>query len=361
MKQIYPDYYPEFHCLAGGCPDTCCKAWEVVVDQDALAFYKTVKGTLGEKLQQAFSVQDGQTCFRLREDGMCCLLTEDGLCPLQAEFGERGLCQICASHPRFFEEYGATQEITLSISCPEAARLLLEHPEPIRLEERQTDESVDTPNSLDPELYFTVRGVRDTMLQLIQDRSRSIQDRLSLTLLLAVRVQRLLDGKHMDSIRTLCTRFLRHGVQERQLLRLRRLRGRKADFFPMWLLLRNMEHLTTEFPALLERSTHAQRPSAELYKRYNTQLENLSVYFLFRYVLKASVDGMLLEKTGACIFHVLAIFRLFSQIPEHHDAELQKLCSLYSKEVEHSEENLTMLYRSIRHRGLRADTLLSLI
>ena len=51
MKQIYPDFYPQFHCLAGDCPDTCCKDWEVVVDEDAMAFYRTVTGELGQRLK----------------------------------------------------------------------------------------------------------------------------------------------------------------------------------------------------------------------------------------------------------------------------------------------------------------------
>lgn len=150
MKQIYPDFYPQFHCLAGDCPDTCCKDWEVVVDEDAMAFYRTVTGELGQRLKDAFSVQDGETCFRLGDDGKCVLLTEDGLCPLQAQFGEKGLCRICASHPRFLEEYGAVQEITLCVSCPEAARLLLEHPEPVSFLTQETHEAVTTPNALDP-------------------------------------------------------------------------------------------------------------------------------------------------------------------------------------------------------------------
>ncbi len=51
MKQIYPDLYPEFRCLAGKCPDTCCKDWEVVVDPEAMEFYQSVPGALGERLK----------------------------------------------------------------------------------------------------------------------------------------------------------------------------------------------------------------------------------------------------------------------------------------------------------------------
>ena len=35
MKITKPDYYDRFRCLAGGCPDSCCKEWEVQVDADS--------------------------------------------------------------------------------------------------------------------------------------------------------------------------------------------------------------------------------------------------------------------------------------------------------------------------------------
>ncbi len=361
MKQIYPDFYPQFHCLAGDCPDTCCKDWEVVVDEDAMAFYRTVTGELGQRLKDAFSVQDGETCFRLGDDGKCVLLTEDGLCPLQAQFGEKGLCRICASHPRFLEEYGAVQEITLSVSCPEAARLLLEHPEPVSFLTQETREAVTTPNALDPTLYFAVRAFRDAAITLAQDRRRSVRDRLALVLLMAARAQTLLSAGKPEAVAPLCTLFLTHGTQERQLLRLRRMRRENATFFPLWLLLRNMEHLTARLPALLDDCAHAARPDAAFWEGYASRLENLSVYFLFRYVLKAAADGRLLEKTAACVFHVLAVTRLFPHWDDPSSEGFRTLCGLYSKEVEHSEENLALLYRALRRGALRIGQLLSLL
>ena len=359
MKQVYPDFYPSFHCLAGACPDTCCKDWEVVVDREALEFYKTVSGALGERLRDAFVRQpDGERCFRLNEEGKCVLLTADGLCPLQAAYGEKGLCKICASHPRFVEEYGATQEITLSISCPEAARLLLEHEGPIQFLTRDTEQTVDTPNTLDPERYFAVRAVREAALALVQDRSRHIRDRLSLLLLLCSRAQDALDAEQHARIEPLCARFQMRGVQERQLLRLRRMRRDGARFFPAWLLLRNMEHLTEDFPAYLERCAHAKRPDEAFFERHSAALEHLTVYFLFRYLLKASVDGALLARACSCVFHVLSISRIFCANGMQTPEELRALCSLYSKEVEHSEENLALLDRAIRRGALRMQTLL---
>ena len=45
---------------------------------------------------------------------------------------------------------------------------------------------------------------------------------------------------------------------------------------------------------------------------FDAQWEHLTVYFLWRYFLKASVDGQVLSQTESCLFHVLCIAALFS-------------------------------------------------
>ena len=32
MEITRPDYYKEFSCIAGACPDTCCAGWQIVID-----------------------------------------------------------------------------------------------------------------------------------------------------------------------------------------------------------------------------------------------------------------------------------------------------------------------------------------
>ncbi len=36
MREIYPPHYAAFHCIAGACPDSCCKEWEIVVDAESV-------------------------------------------------------------------------------------------------------------------------------------------------------------------------------------------------------------------------------------------------------------------------------------------------------------------------------------
>ena len=228
MKHAQFDYVNHFHCLAGDCPDTCCKDWQIILDEDALARYRAMPGPLGEQVRAALVTENGETRFQ-EEGGRCVLLRDDGLCPIQAAYGAEALCRTCYTHPRFTEEYGQTAELTLSLSCPEAARLLLTHEAPLRIE-TQDDGGPVVPNELDPELYPALLAARQAFFRLAQDRSRPIEDRLALILLLARRTQRLLDEGREELVPVLARRFWGRGYQDRSLVRLARLRSRAGRF-----------------------------------------------------------------------------------------------------------------------------------
>ena len=173
MKILEPDYASSFRCLAGACPDTCCKDWEIILDEDTLARYQELPGAFGDEVRAALTQDaDGDTMFRLT-DGHCPLLREDGLCRVQLALGEEGLCNTCRQHPRFYEEYGSTKELTLSISCPAAAKLLLEHDASVTFVSHEDGAPVSGCNDLDPERYLALRCARDTAIALVQNRSLS--------------------------------------------------------------------------------------------------------------------------------------------------------------------------------------------
>ena len=90
MKHTQFDYVNHFHCLAGRCPDTCCKDWQIILDEDAMARYRAMPGALGEQVRAAMLTQNSETRFR-EQDGKCVLLREDGLCPIQAAYGADAL------------------------------------------------------------------------------------------------------------------------------------------------------------------------------------------------------------------------------------------------------------------------------
>ena len=71
MYQTRPDDYDAFRCIAGACPQTCCAAWEIVVDPDAQDAYLRLQHPLAEKLRRVMRVDaDGDTYFA-QTDGRC--------------------------------------------------------------------------------------------------------------------------------------------------------------------------------------------------------------------------------------------------------------------------------------------------
>jgi lysine-N-methylase len=62
---------------------------------------------------------------QLDEAGVCAFLNEDRLCRIQAAHGEGYLSTACATYPREVRSINGLEEKSLSLSCPEAARLVL--------------------------------------------------------------------------------------------------------------------------------------------------------------------------------------------------------------------------------------------
>ena len=66
MKQVWPNYYSRFSCIAQNCKHTCCAGWEIDVDKDTLAYYQTVEGEIGKRLRENIIMDaDGNAQFRL--------------------------------------------------------------------------------------------------------------------------------------------------------------------------------------------------------------------------------------------------------------------------------------------------------
>lgn len=132
MLYIRPDYYDDFHCIADKCRHSCCTGWEIDIDEESLHRFSEVSGRLGEKLRRCIDTENGAH-FILDRNERCPFLKENGLCELILELGEDSLCDICTEHPRFYNEYGDVFEEGLGMCCEEAARLLLEGGESVKL------------------------------------------------------------------------------------------------------------------------------------------------------------------------------------------------------------------------------------
>ena len=133
MKTVFPTYYKDFRCIGGACKHNCCIGWEIDIDADTAAYYRTVKGEMGERLAKGIAT-DGVPHFVLDADERCPFLNADNLCDIILHLGEEHLCEICDKHPRFQNELPDRVEIGIGMACEEAARLILSQTDPFRLE-----------------------------------------------------------------------------------------------------------------------------------------------------------------------------------------------------------------------------------
>lgn len=355
MRIRMPSYFRAFRCVGGACPDTCCRDWEVVLDRETAAFYRTVPGSLGEQLRTAMTESDGEACLQLK-DGLCPLLTPQGLCRIQLELGEAHLCRSCGLHPRFAEEYGALREWSLSLACPEAVRLLISSPVPIHFLEEVTEEPVSGYHNLDPRLYFALLSARKTAIAMAQDRSATWKQRLQRLLFFAEALQKKLDQHRIGQLDAVTQRFAAgrfpRGPEG----------GESAKPLLQWLS--HLEAINGRWVELLAEALDWDAEPAE--PAPDDAYEHLLVYYLYRYFLKAVTDRRLLPRVQLAAMAVLCI------------RELERVClqktgrltmedridriHRFSREVEHSEENLERLYGWFeREAALSANQLASMV
>ena len=98
MYQTRSDDYAAFRCLAGACPQTCCAAWEIVVDPDAQDAYLRLQHPLAAKLRRVLRVDsegDARFCARTA-CASCSAHSANRACAARAGTSRAGRC-CCAT------------------------------------------------------------------------------------------------------------------------------------------------------------------------------------------------------------------------------------------------------------------------
>lgn len=309
MKYVSVRCFDSFSCIAGACPDTCCAGWEVDLDEIILEKYLTLPGPLGEEVRSKIVTEDGYTFFRM-EDGRCPFLNDRNLCRLILESGENCLSVTCREHPRFWEEYGDLQETCLAISCPEAARLLFS--EPFRLKITETPEPGEEDEFLDEELLTSLLEIREALFSIALEEV-PMEQRLSNVAALAMEVQ---------------------GMEPKP---------RPRDIPGFIRFLTTLEFTDDRLRTILTETTPAPSPR-EAFEALPMEVENLLLYFLYRYPLRAVWDGLVLEKVLLAVYAVETIFRLAAGKPGSLREKMTECAILFSREIEHSPDNLEKVY-----------------
>lgn len=358
MRHRQPGYNHRFRCIGGSCPDTCCRDWEIEVDREALRDYQAAPAGLRERIAGALTTgEDGTVCFRLVEDGRCALLSPEGLCLIQRDWGEAHLCGHCAAYPRFTEEYGCLAETALALSCPEAARLLMEA-EPFALE--QWDDGGGEPpfDGVDGALLAALEATRARALALMGEGESPLWHRLARLLELAARCQaRLERGQYGPLARCRPGRGTGRGSGGFQALGVRLLEtlGRLEPLRPQWPAL--LGQTAARLSALGEQAVRWARAGLERdWQDWDRHLTNLACYLIFRHWPKAVNDGLLYGRAALAGAGCLAVYQLmlgeWLEQGKVDRAGEQTFWTAFGREVEHLEDNLAALIQALSHRRI---------
>lgn len=356
MKHTAPEFAIRFECVCGSCPDTCCRDWQIIPDEESRSYYSSLTGALGETVRSAIVPED-EPYWRLDDRGFCVLLDKNGLCTLQRELGEQALCSVCRKYPRFTREYGALREEGVSLSCPEAMRLLLTVEDALALRFWESGTQV-RPNDLDPELFFAVKKTRETAFSLLEKREYSARERIALLLYFASAVQYALDGGNYDRVRRLCGKYGTPVGQKAVLKDAKRYclsRDAGTDTLFHWTGdLRSCEILTTRWENLLDTFRQALLPlRPESYRRTgrrdSPETEDAVIRILtatlYKYWIEAADDGKLLVLVKQAVWETLLMRELVKVCGSTGSAvgDFIEIGHLAARELEHNDDNLKLL------------------
>ena len=367
MEIRVPHYYRKFQCTADKCPDTCCAGWQIVIDEETLEKYHKYEGAFGNRLANSIDWREG--VFKQYEDKRCAFLDENNLCDIYTEAGPELFCRTCKSYPRHFEEFENVREISLAMSCPEAAKLILEPKEPVRFITVDKKYKEEVYEDFDFLLYSKLVDAREMIIKILQDRTRSLKERMAMALAFTHDLQARVYRGHTIAMEDVFERYTAEGAKERFVKYLKPYENclDEAKKFKKEMVgqFSKLEVLREEWPQLLAETLENVNDLKleERWKRaedpVNLEIiaEHLMVYFIFTYFCGAVYDEEAHSKMKFSVIGTLMILEtaktLWAKSPEEgRMAAILEAAKRYSREVEHSDENIELLEKLSRREGV---------
>jgi lysine-N-methylase len=218
---LVPQYVRKFACIGGACEDTCCKGWQVNVDEETYKKYRRcsdpallVQLTTNVTRNRKNPTPAHFAKIRLNADASCPFLDTERLCSIQKQLGEEYLSVTCASYPRVWNSVNGLLEESMTMACPEAARLALLDPDAMEFDEIERPSlrvagfpQLETSSIAPAEAAHYFWELRIFSIQVLQNREYSIGDRLLLLGLFYRALQDLVDGGRVVETRQLIASY----------------------------------------------------------------------------------------------------------------------------------------------------------
>lgn len=354
-----PHYYDKFSCTAEQCPDTCCAGWQIVIDENSLEKYSNVSGDFGIRLLN--SINWREEIFEQYEK-RCSFLNAENLCDIYKELGADALCDTCRLYPRHIEEFENLREFSLSLSCPVAAKMILQCQEPVRFleEEDEKEECEEDFEDFDFLLFDCLLEVREKLFSIVQNRTIPIEKRMYCVLKIAKNLQTALDEGEL---------FERDFMAEIELCLQEKAEDFSGNLYEIVQAFRKdllrLEVLREEWKTNLKAADNLFQKGETWYvekrDRYKAEIKNtigqeqwdiykeqLLMFFLYTYFCGAVYDDMIYSKGVLSVISVFWIEEItfWSWAADEGQIEEKNLLETayrYAREIEHSDENLNLL------------------
>lgn len=367
-----PDYFGDFECTAGWCKDSCCIGWEINIDKETAEYYDSVQGEMGDRLQEAmYENEDGDISFRLGRKGRCPFLNSGNLCDICIHLGEELLSEVCTEYPRFSLWYADVQQKCLSLSCEEVGRLLFSKEEPVEfidhelpeidvaLEDDGNASLAEEPNVEMEKKYFLEQAQTEAVA-LLQNRSISIEERMQQYLSYLTWIQNKINRTNIDAGDSLAytDEELAEDIPIEDFSILEptyEQHAKRMDIF------KELEVLDEEWESV--KVTMKEKLSATTYYDFfhaffhshsylEMDYENLLVYFTFRYFMNSYYNLDVLSYGKLAVVFTLMVrdmdmLRFEENGGAFSRADRVDTARIFSKEVEHSEENVEYVREEI--------------
>ncbi len=381
VRYIKPDFYDKFKCVADKCPDTCCAGWQIVIDEDSLERYGAVGGEFGRRLVNNIDWQEGSFYQYNRR---CAFLNESNLCDLYTALGSDALCNTCKNYPRHTEEYEGLRELSLSLSCPVAAEMILAQenfPKFVEYEDEKEEELAEEFEDFDFMMFTQLEDARTLVMKHLREATGALEEKLCCYLGFAKALQDCIEREaycEIDEVIRSCENagpdkyakteagaglgfFLSKGEVEVTKSG-RRFCHRNTLLQHMFRLERLREEWTQVLEVLQEKlyaeGEAAYEAKVELFEQYlqeeeerQKQWENIGiklfVFFLFTYFCGAVYDDWIYSKMALAVESVRFIRELYMvrwlQTGTLTLDDYAELAYRYAREIEHSDLNLNTL------------------
>lgn len=358
-----PSYYKKFKCIAGECSDTCCDGWKIILDEESVKKYQNHNGILKERFEKSIISYNNQNIF-LSDDGRCPFLNSKNTCDIYICIGKDALSRTCSVYPRKINTKGNIMEAFLNLSCPEAARLMLNEKDGIRFEKYDNGIQSET-EATDKDIFMDM--LQEVFINIINNKKIPLKKRVVMILFTADNI-----SSSSDNGLDICMEFVETLNSEDGMLEL-------AELIPDSVLLQNEEIEGQILSVLLNtygticigrkhRSMSADLINDYLEREnlnflaygdrldsYLYQFENYITYFIFRH-LKECINVRDIFEMAVMMCASYGIIKAMDMmcIQKYGGLTLEnqvEIIHYYSKIVEHSEKDYSKIINIIKECG----------